>query len=323
MMVTATKTIRRKQVNISYAWLSLPDSRYSDPRISCLALILLCFSLTFTSPFTVLREQQFWRAKRVMMWWWCGDDVCFPTGRVCLSIQEGGVWVDVKPVAVSSRSANLSDLSWLSYMTDDTLFTDTHALLFLLFLLLFLTYNTLHYTLSGDSYGNKKGSYGYTDAHGIYRKVDYIADEHGFRAKISTNEPGTESADPANVSQNPADFTHESLTQCTLSLVRFTSTPNLFIIRLFMRLLHTMNPFTPNIQCIMSHTTTIITTDIMDMLMPTLDIMNMAMSQLIIIMSRIITVPIRMPLNDTTLCWLLQRHISISRRRNETRCYSN
>lgn len=56
--------------------------------------------------------------------------------------------------------------------------------------------------LPGDSYGNKKGSYGYTDAHGVYRKVDYIADEHGFRAKISTNEPGTDSADPANVSKS-------------------------------------------------------------------------------------------------------------------------
>jgi hypothetical protein len=60
--------------------------------------------------------------------------------------------------------------------------------------------NSFFSCFSGDSYGNKKGSYGYTDAHGIYRKVDYIADEHGFRAKISTNEPGTASDDPANVS---------------------------------------------------------------------------------------------------------------------------
>ncbi len=35
------------------------------------------------------------------------------------------------------------------------------------------------------------GSYGYTDGHGIYRQVDYVADKHGFRATIKTNEPGT------------------------------------------------------------------------------------------------------------------------------------
>lgn len=42
----------------------------------------------------------------------------------------------------------------------------------------------------GDDYGAKKGSYGYTDAYGIYRKVDYIADAYGFRANVYTNEPG-------------------------------------------------------------------------------------------------------------------------------------
>ncbi|GIY17162.1 uncharacterized protein CDAR_422501 [Caerostris darwini] len=43
------------------------------------------------------------------------------------------------------------------------------------------------------------GSYGFTDAHGIHRLVDYVADEHGFRAKVRTNEPGTANQDPANV----------------------------------------------------------------------------------------------------------------------------
>lgn len=69
----------------------------------------------------------------------------------------------------------------------------------------------------GDDYGTKKGSYGYTDAYGIYRKVDYIADSYDnwsfpslndffieicywfflffqtirFRATVSSNEPGT------------------------------------------------------------------------------------------------------------------------------------
>ncbi|GIX82065.1 cuticle protein 16.8 [Caerostris darwini] len=51
----------------------------------------------------------------------------------------------------------------------------------------------------GDDYGNKRGSYGYTDEHGIYRQVDYVADAHGFRAVIKTNEPGTDNQNPADV----------------------------------------------------------------------------------------------------------------------------
>ncbi|GIX77061.1 hypothetical protein CDAR_410471 [Caerostris darwini] len=51
----------------------------------------------------------------------------------------------------------------------------------------------------GDGHGNVQGSYGYTDAHGIYRQVDYVADHHGFRAQVKTNEPGTESQNPADV----------------------------------------------------------------------------------------------------------------------------
>ncbi|GIY74970.1 hypothetical protein CEXT_202451 [Caerostris extrusa] len=50
-----------------------------------------------------------------------------------------------------------------------------------------------------DEYNYKKGSYGYTDAYGVYRHVDYIADDKGFRAKIRTNEPGTANYDPADV----------------------------------------------------------------------------------------------------------------------------
>jgi len=51
----------------------------------------------------------------------------------------------------------------------------------------------------GDAHGNKKGSYGYTDGYGIYRQVDYVADEHGFRATVKTNEPGTANQNPADV----------------------------------------------------------------------------------------------------------------------------
>jgi len=55
---------------------------------------------------------------------------------------------------------------------------------------------------SGDTNGVVRGSYGYTDANGLYRIVDYIADQDGFRANIRSNEPGLVDA-PAN----PADIT--------------------------------------------------------------------------------------------------------------------
>ncbi|UYV67526.1 hypothetical protein LAZ67_5001117 [Cordylochernes scorpioides] len=60
-------------------------------------------------------------------------------------------------------------------------------------------YNRHHHKEESDIYGGKTGSYGYTDAHGIYRHVSYVADGHGFRAYVSTNEPGTSSQDPADV----------------------------------------------------------------------------------------------------------------------------
>ncbi|KAG8200067.1 hypothetical protein JTE90_001924 [Oedothorax gibbosus] len=61
---------------------------------------------------------------------------------------------------------------------------------------------------SGDGKGNVQGSYGYTDAHGIYRQVDYVADAYGFRANVKTNEPGTDNQDPADVKiqANPVQY---------------------------------------------------------------------------------------------------------------------
>lgn len=61
---------------------------------------------------------------------------------------------------------------------------------------------------SGVSIGhsNKKvGSYGLQDADGRWRVVNYIADDHGFRASIETNEPGTGNSDPASVIINGPD----------------------------------------------------------------------------------------------------------------------
>ncbi|XP_022655387.1 cuticle protein 10.9-like [Varroa jacobsoni] len=51
---------------------------------------------------------------------------------------------------------------------------------------------------TSDANNAKRGSYGYTDADGIYRRVDYVADAAGFRATISTNEPGTKAGQSAD-----------------------------------------------------------------------------------------------------------------------------
>ncbi|KAG8200062.1 hypothetical protein JTE90_001920 [Oedothorax gibbosus] len=59
--------------------------------------------------------------------------------------------------------------------------------------------NTQHRKESSDVNGKVHGSYGYTDEHGVYRTVQYVADKEGFRASVKTNEPGTDSQDPADV----------------------------------------------------------------------------------------------------------------------------
>lgn len=52
----------------------------------------------------------------------------------------------------------------------------------------------------GDKNGVVRGSYGYW-SDGIYRQVNYIADENGFRAQIQSNEPGMkkDAESPASV----------------------------------------------------------------------------------------------------------------------------
>ncbi|KAI1303601.1 Cuticle protein 16.8 [Halotydeus destructor] len=53
-----------------------------------------------------------------------------------------------------------------------------------------------------DDKGTIRGSYSYTDPFGMFRVVEYIADENGFRASIRTNEPGvarTQNGDPAGI----------------------------------------------------------------------------------------------------------------------------
>lgn len=55
-----------------------------------------------------------------------------------------------------------------------------------------------HRNETSDAQGVVKGSYGYRDALGVYRNVNYIADDNGFHAVVKTNEPGTVSHSTAD-----------------------------------------------------------------------------------------------------------------------------
>ena len=53
---------------------------------------------------------------------------------------------------------------------------------------------------SSDSIGQVTGSYGYWGPDGLYRHVEYVADSGGYRASLTTSEPGVDgSKDPASV----------------------------------------------------------------------------------------------------------------------------
>lgn len=56
---------------------------------------------------------------------------------------------------------------------------------------------------SGDALGNKIGHYSINDIDGRVRRVDYVADDYGFRAAIQTNEQGTAPSNTAAASYNP------------------------------------------------------------------------------------------------------------------------
>ncbi|KAK8758833.1 hypothetical protein V5799_003540 [Amblyomma americanum] len=57
----------------------------------------------------------------------------------------------------------------------------------------------LSQTENGDANNVKTGTYSYSEANGIFRNVNYIADKDGFRVTVDTNEPGTKSSAPADV----------------------------------------------------------------------------------------------------------------------------
>lgn len=52
--------------------------------------------------------------------------------------------------------------------------------------------------------GQSQGSYGLRDIDGRVRVVNYVADGHGFRANVQSNEPGVGDQDPASVLINKA-----------------------------------------------------------------------------------------------------------------------
>eukprot|EP00178_Gracilaria_changii_P001063 TRINITY_DN1150_c0_g3_i1.p1 TRINITY_DN1150_c0_g3~~TRINITY_DN1150_c0_g3_i1.p1 ORF type:complete len:192 (+),score=31.47 TRINITY_DN1150_c0_g3_i1:36-578(+) len=57
---------------------------------------------------------------------------------------------------------------------------------------------------AGNALGQVRGSYGLTVADGRRRIVNYVADGLGFRASVSTNEPGTAPSIPAHAPTNAA-----------------------------------------------------------------------------------------------------------------------
>lgn len=58
---------------------------------------------------------------------------------------------------------------------------------------------TIYHEAQGDKSGKISGSYGYSLANGLYRRVMYVADSSGYRPVIQTNEPGTGKNNPADV----------------------------------------------------------------------------------------------------------------------------
>ncbi|CAG2173742.1 unnamed protein product, partial [Oppiella nova] len=62
--------------------------------------------------------------------------------------------------------------------------------------------NTLSRSETSDGSGAVRGSYSYTDANGLNRIVEYVADAGGYRATVKANEPGTANANPADVQVN-------------------------------------------------------------------------------------------------------------------------
>ncbi|OQR77285.1 cuticular protein-like [Tropilaelaps mercedesae] len=66
---------------------------------------------------------------------------------------------------------------------------------------------------SGNTAGERRGSYGFRSADGRVRVVHWVADHFGYRAAIVSNEPGVIAHSPADVSYNGAPVRYSSDTQ--------------------------------------------------------------------------------------------------------------
>ncbi|XP_070394044.1 adult-specific rigid cuticular protein 15.7-like [Dermacentor albipictus] len=62
-----------------------------------------------------------------------------------------------------------------------------------------------------DSKNTKTGLYGYRDVNGLYGRVNYIADEYGFRATMDANEPAATLEESADAVFNLAPVVHPVL----------------------------------------------------------------------------------------------------------------
>ncbi|GFS95761.1 uncharacterized protein NPIL_198091 [Nephila pilipes] len=90
------------------------------------------------------------------------------------------------------------------------------------------TGTTQHRKEVSDANGRVVGSYGYHNSDGIYRKVAYVADADGYRARVLSNEPGTVSHSSANVNF-VANVTPENTTNKISEIANAASHENLTI----------------------------------------------------------------------------------------------
>ena len=71
--------------------------------------------------------------------------------------------------------------------------------------------NQQHRAEVADERGAVKGTYGYLDRNGFARQVNYVADQFGYRASISSNEPGVISHQPAAAVYSASDVQSEDV----------------------------------------------------------------------------------------------------------------
>ena len=99
-------------------------------------------------------------------------------GGACAQVRVSGI--DNSGAYVPGQYDNVATPFNFAYASDDAEGTHSHQ-------------------SSGDGQGRVQGSYSINLADGRTRTVNYVADENGYRAEVTTNELGTESRNPADV----------------------------------------------------------------------------------------------------------------------------